>query len=424
MGEETHISRRTQQKAFLKYMGKALVTIVAIALIMAVFVGKGVLYSLEMSGLDPLLRWSAFKDPDIRVVEITDEDYSKFFKETSPLDRKDLRAVILKIANAKPKLLVIDLDVTPTKDERDHNVTPLPVQVQNDVPGTLIIWPQTTARPHLYGSEIELPLPPAAIPSTHFGVPLFPRERDGMVRAYMRYVPVIYKNRPTSWPSLAWQAFRGGTASEKPRTEEEEPDLLYFNFGSDRYAFGHTDIESIMQRDNAELASNLGGKTVILGGNYAAARDEYFTPAGPMAGVDLVAYAMETEIRGGGMRELQKIADFFVDILLGSFLAVVGYVIASNWLRIAASVLLGLTLPFIGSYLVFHSWNLWLSFVPVILGALVHIGWDIASERGQEKNEEIEELKKELKELKSRAPAKAAEEPSSDSVQPSTVAPQ
>ena len=41
---------------------------------------------------------------------------------------------------------------------------------------------------------------------------------------------------------------------------------------------------------------------VLLGGLFHAARDEYTTPLGRMAGVQLMAHAVESELQGGGFR--------------------------------------------------------------------------------------------------------------------------
>lgn len=388
-----------QQVSFWLHMGKALLVIVPIAVVMMLLAASGSLYSWEMFGLDPLLRSQIYKDPEIRIVEITDYDYRNYFDETSPLKRETLKSLIVTIASAKPRLLVVDLDVTPTKAERQ----PLPVQVQEATPSQLIIWPQTTERVVTGSSELRLSPLPRNIEKSHLGVPLFPRERDGLVRAYSHYVPVEYKGLPRLWPTLPWEAFRGGTVSDKSREGQE--DELYFNFSGDRYAFDHTDVASIRRLDgshSAALANNFKGKTVILGGNYAAARDEYFTPIGPLPGVDLVAYAMETEIRGGGMRRLQEVGVFLIDVILGCLIAGVAYGTKSPRLILAVSILLAITLPFLGSYLVFHSWNLWLSFVPVILGAIAHIAWDHFHERRKKfgvLEQENKKLKKELDEV-------------------------
>ncbi len=376
-----------EQQGFWQYIGRALLLIVPIALAMMILAKSGLLYHFEMFGLDPLLRSSIYQSSSIRIVEITDDDYSDFFCETSPLDRAELKNLILGIAKANPNLLVVDLDVTPTKMERETaNFSPLPVQIQKELEdsrlNTTIIWPQTIERPNKSSRELKLsPLPPS-IQEGHLGVPLFPREPDGTVRGYLHFLPVESNGLPKFWPSLPWAAVRGGTVSPKNRDEKEkEEEKLYFNFSADRYAFGHTDAGSILRHlDSPDIKGALQGKIVILGGNYAAARDEYFTPIGPIPGVDLVAYAMETEFRGGGMRELQKIAVFFVDVLLGCLLATVAFHSKNRKWATALVIALAVLLPFVGSYLVFRSWNLWLGFLPVILGALLHIHLDYIHE--------------------------------------------
>ena len=231
-----------------------------IALIMMLLAGTGFLYHWEMLGLDPLLR-SEMKDHDLRIVEITDEDYSNYFCETSPLDRDVLSKLIGTIASAKPKLLVVDLDVTPTRSEPKS----VPLNIQAAYPLQVIIWPQMTKSTGKAGSKLKLAPSLEGIAKSHLGVPIFPREQDGLVRSYQRFVPVEINGKQKFWPTLPWQAFRGGTVSEDDGHEEEP---LYFNFGADRYALDHTDMASVMQDlTPSVLASNFEGKTVILGGN-------------------------------------------------------------------------------------------------------------------------------------------------------------
>ena len=351
-----------QPESFWHYIGRALLVIVPIALLMMGLAWSGFLYRWEMLGLDPLLRFDTFKDPDVRIVQITDNDYINFFYETSPLNRGKLETLITTIAKAGPKLLVIDLDVTPTQAEK--NKLSLPTQIQNDLrsssnPNLVVIWPQTVERPSKTESDLILQPLPKDIPEGHLGIPLFPRESDGTVRGFLRYVPVNFRSSSVLWPSMPWAAFRGGSDSFKSNEYREEPEKTYFNFSGDRYAFDHTDAASILSRPkSADFRKVFGGKTVIVGGDFTAARDEYFTPIGPIPGVDLIAYALETEIRGGGMRPLQEVAVFFIDVLLGCLIASLAYQSKHPIRAVAIGVGLAIILPFVGSYLVFHSWNL------------------------------------------------------------------
>ena len=91
----------------------------------------------------------------------------------------------------------------------------------------------------------------------------------------------------------------------------------------------------------------------------------------------------------------QEVAVFFIDVLLGCVIASVAYGTKLPAYKILFSILLATILPFIGSYVVFHSWNLWLSFVPVIVGAFVHVVWDHLAE----KKERIKTLEKENRRL-------------------------
>src|SRR5207247_6823178 len=93
------------------------------------------------------------------------------------------------------------------------------------------------------------------------------------------------------------------------------------NFSGDRYNFAQRFSASAILTGSKQSYwkenSPLKDKIVLLGGFYHAARDEYVTPLGPMAGVLLIAQAIESDLTGGGIRLVTHAVGFFLEILAG-----------------------------------------------------------------------------------------------------------
>jgi CHASE2 domain-containing sensor protein len=406
---------------YLSHLKRGMIVVFVIALIMLGLSWRGLLHQWEMFGVDPLLSSRTFKS-DIRLVEITDDDYAGLFEGRSPLSRQKLDQLIMAVAGAHPELVVVDLDVSDLPDrDLGEKPKPLPEQVQDEISGLperkpVVIWAQPVKAVAGASRCPESNTPPAGIlsatlagvqsdergQSDQLGVPLFPRDRDGVVRSYLRRLPIFNEQYGTcaSWPTLPWAAhlastkLRGGTAHrDHPETDDE----LYLNFSGDRYVFALTDAGSVLSETSSsdgrdKLATGLEGKTVIIGGTFEAARDRYFTPLGEMPGLELIAFALESENQGTGIRHGKEVFAFAFDL-------VVGVAIVSIWFRwkgwpaIWSSIGIAIVLPIVCSYLLFSSWNFFLSFVPVAIGAMAHVAVDAVVDLPK-KEKKIECLKK------------------------------
>jgi CHASE2 domain-containing sensor protein len=319
------------------------------------------------------------------VVEITDDDYARQFQSRSPLDAERLGALLTAIHSAHPTLIVLDID---TSDPSFRKLGDLGVTAWSEV-----VWarvPKRLPRGEQPESNYQAELEPVAgglvTEANHVGVPVFPVDSDGVVRRYRQQL----ETSAGRLPSLAWNAARRYNVKAKARSGD-----ILFNFAGDRYAFPIVQAgEFLGPARPQEWSRILGGKIVIVGGDYAAGRDTYFTARGEMAGVELVAHAAQSDLQGGGIGEGSFLVSAALDIAFGTLLVLLFFRLhlgPALWISMFGLLPLALA----GSWLSFRSLGYWVSFVPLMLGMLIHQLHDYATEQ----RDELEKLKKDREEL-------------------------
>lgn len=363
-----------------------------IALILSISFGTmlvehwGWLHGFESAALDSLL---IFKRPkraeQVVIVDIGDDDYRELFQGRSPLDPAALGEIIAGIALCDPQVIGVDIDTS----------GPAFRALRALRPSMPLVWAQPAwvgergANEHARGLLGQM-LNPFAHESERVvvgsvlggrakglrsGVAVMPMDRDGVVRRYLREVEE--EGGGGRRPSLPW-AIVVAAGGGRP---EPEPEAV-LNFAGSRFTLNrlpasifHEMADERAQAGAAweapEAARALRGKVVLLGGSYREARDGYVTPLGPMNGVDLIATAIESELRGRGIREASHALKIAFDILAACLLIYV-----SHRFPLRMALLLGFAgiplLAMAGSYLLFSSLAYWISFAPVLIGVWVH----------------------------------------------------
>ena len=108
------------------------------------------------------------------------------------------------------------------------------------------------------------------------------------------------------------------------------------------------------------------------------------TPVGLMAGVQLMAQAIETELTGGGIRPINEIQAILLDLLSGALLVYFSYRYPT---QLGKSLLLSLIalviLPPLFSYLAFSTLGRWFNFAPMLVGVLMHELYEHGKEYGE-----------------------------------------
>lgn len=372
-------SDETLWRTFLEKFRHARKVILIISSLMLVIEHLGWVHGLETLGLDSFLRGKNRRmSTDVFIVEITDEDYVKHFGATSPLRPDRVKDLVERIATAGPKVIGIDLDTSSDGFRRLQPKTNMP-----------LIW-ATVAEPLESDRSAFQPGPVlggALSDPESMGIVSFPVDPDGIVRRYRRQ----FKTKTAAVPhmrSFACAVLKS-YRPELHRTDEE----VIFNFSGDRYAFPTIGAEEFFgSAPNSSWETVLGNKVVLLGGRYAAARDEYLTPLGPMAGVELIAHALESDLHGPGIRKVSWILGWVLDVFAGT-LVVFLFAWKKNRPRQAFWYSL-LALPaglMIGSLIVFRTKAYWVNFGVVVVSLVMHQLYDRVEDLA-----ELEETRKEL----------------------------
>lgn len=410
-----------EKNSFWKGLPRSLIVIVAITLAVFGLEYGGWLRGFETTGIDMLFLTKQRKPSEnVVIVEITDDDYRDLFNSTSPLDAARVLELVRDIMLAQPKALGVDVD---TSSEKYQKVS---------VPG--VVWARDAepvcaerageADKPCGGAERVRPGPVlgrTGDEAAEFsGVVLFPQDYDGLVRRYRRVFepaagdPAARTRLPLD--SLPWKVARtycdrlkegagtpptreSGGCRRVDRVREEidrsgRGEEMILNFAGDRYSFQHLSAQSVLTaaaRPYWASNSPLREKVVLLGGHYRAARDEYVTPVGLMTGVELIANAVESDLSGGGIREVNWLVAVALDILAGLIIYYLNWRFDSPY-AIYLNILAVAVTAFAFSLVAFNSFAYWLNFTAIQIGVLIHLQYDAARERA-EMSEELEQYR-------------------------------
>jgi CHASE2 domain-containing sensor protein len=429
---------------FGRHYRKAFVWIVILTAVVHVMEVSGVLKGFEMAGLDTFLRLHGRQmSQRVVIVEITNEDYkdAQLFGGKSPLNNEQLLKLVSSVQTYHPAAIGMDFD-TNSEDwchldpSRLANVLPPPA-ASNISGNSPVVWaeiPESLEEPlglsPVLGGMLQDP--------RYTGIPRFPVDSDGLVRRYESKFLVAgaleaCPQRPSperdhsstlpgnpstaqadskddhgSMDSFARAILHHACANPGlncSTVHQDSDHPVIFNFYGDRYRFpiiqsreflgpsvdARSPDRNVRQRREALLKD----KIVLIGGNFNAARDVYLTPLGEMAGVELIALAIESDF-DGGIRETQKWLEKLADLVVGTLIVLIYF-----YYRRRPRVALGLSLigiPFVAtafSLLLFRTAAYWFNFAPIIIGMVLHQMLELSESCG-ELQEEVHELKGQL----------------------------
>jgi CHASE2 domain-containing sensor protein len=368
------MSAEEGEGGFWKEWRRHLFALVVIAILIQGFEKTAFFAPFESLGIDQIAR--AFPVPpskDIFLVEITDEDYKKYFGNMSPLNGDTLSRLLRRIAADGPRVIGVDLDTSETK---------LP-EVSND---ERIIWAEVpdTVQGGAVESRKERPqflLAPVAgniVDIRRMGMPQFPQDEDGIVRRFEDSYYVLHgvnKEKIDSMPCAVMARFNG-VKCESPGEER------LFSLSGDRFHFQTLDANSILSRESDAPLNNspFHSKIVLVGGRYRAGRDNYITPAGELAGLEVIANAAQSYTPDGrAVRESPWWLSIPFDLLTGTLIIWVYYwrrekPIVAFWL----SILLGPVIAFALNVITFTLMQRLIGFVPLVIGIAAELAHDYA----------------------------------------------
>jgi CHASE2 domain-containing sensor protein len=343
---------------------------------------RGLLNSFESTALDAYVATAAPRSGvNVVIVTITEDDYRnpELFGGRSPLNASKLRILVDAILAGKPAVLGVDVATPdPAAGAAFESLNePRVVWVQDaflDAPDSSASSEWKLDR--VLGSDS----PPEG---DGVGLSLFPRDADGIVRRYYRGITLTTDRGSVTRPSLAWAVLRmycaRETALECGRVRAD-PDAagesLWFNFAGDRYTFRKIPAGAILRtwmQDRTLPTDDLSGAIVLLGGTFAAGRDAHATPLAEVSGVELTAFAIESELTGGGIRPSHHWT------MLAAELAAAVFLVWMNWRwppgsrwNVMANAGAILLLAAAGSYVAFRAFGYWASFIPIGAGVWLH----------------------------------------------------
>jgi CHASE2 domain-containing sensor protein len=443
---------------FLHHYWKALGWIFLLTFFVHVMEVAGLLNGFEIAPLDRLLRLNPREmSTKVVIVEITDEDYKNpaLFGGKSPLDSGKLMQLVSNIQGYGPTVIGMDFD-TESPDAWNANSASLATDLSVP-PRTPVVWaevPCNIVEPLVLGPVLG----GRFSDPNHLGIPRFPVDSDGVVRRYQgkfqvtgtfkpcapKFIHTTEADAPSSETatgtmfSFARAVIQHACKDKKcdgdslqpvesaglstgvkaalrhvcfgnvnclSLLEDRAPSVI-FNFYGDRYRFpiiqshefiGPDAVVSPVGNLQSQRENPLRGKIVLIGGSFSAARDVYMTPLGQMAGVELIALAVQSDF-GGGIRETQKILEIFADIFVGSIIVFLYFYYQQRPLFAFYASLLGVpVLTTLFSFVLFKTAAYWFNFVPIVIGMVMHQMLEL-SKTCRELQHEVHKLTRKLHE--------------------------
>jgi CHASE2 domain-containing sensor protein len=330
----------------------------------------GWLERFETAGLDVFTILQSQHDPtNIVIVAITDDDYRTLFHNSSPLDPQVLSRIIDGIAVGQPVVVGVDLDTSGNSFERFNSSTDWPP----------VVWAEDARQQgHDLIPVLSNALDNARPGADTTGLAQVPEDSDGVVRRYVRE----FSSGNMRVKSFPWAVVEA-CARARPSLCGDSTHLLslplegglYLNFAGERYNFAFLsagDVLKIAGEDGWKTNGPLKGRIALLGGSYSAGRDRYVTPVGQMSGVQLNAQAIESELKGGGIRAFNKVSAICLEIVCGFVLVSVHYRFRHVALMPLWIVLGSFPLFCLCSYIAFSTLSRWVNFFPMLLGIMIH----------------------------------------------------
>jgi CHASE2 domain-containing sensor protein len=305
---------------------------------------------------------------DVVVVRIDDADHDTIFGGVTPLDPANVLRVVEGIAHGRPAVIGVDLE----------SGAAAYAAVPNRVAGVPVVWARNARCIGSRGEPVAACAPedlrpgPArgragAAPQT--GMALLSPDGDGTLRRYRQSL----RTADGKQPSFATALLR---AAGKRLPEDRERLITYRPLPVQPLTASWV-LASQASPDYLGDRGVLRDKVVLLGAAHSATRDWHNTPLGLMAGVEVWAQVVDSELRGGGTVPPHPL---WVGVL--QFAAAVGLVLLFHLLPLERAAWAGVAAVPVGSVLcslaAFGSPWFWMYFVPILVLLLVQQLYDVA----------------------------------------------
>jgi CHASE2 domain-containing sensor protein len=343
----------------------ALVILILLTILLSRF---GALHNLEKVLLDAQLRLSPPPErSDVAIVNITKDDFQDFFGGSRPLNAQRLHDLLDAIAHGGPRVIGVDID-TSAEQFKDF-------KLEEGWPP--VVWErEVQALPEAVDADEKLkPIgvlgrnDPTLNASS--GLPLLIEDgEDKVTRRYRRFLENVED------ASQPMPAFTTAILKHSPRTSfvaSEPYEDRFIRYAGDRDGSHRLNLPVARVLEQSKTwtkdQSPLSNKIVLLGGTYG--EDWHETPLGTLAGVDILAYVLETELQGGGAPVPPKYL-FYVLEILGGFALVILFHVVKFSRALLSSLVVVPVLALVCSLIASRSFSGWAFFAPLLLGVVAY----------------------------------------------------
>jgi CHASE2 domain-containing sensor protein len=339
----------------------------------------GILARLEHVVLDTEMAAHVQASADIRVVTITDSDYDELFGGyPEALHPSVLYNLIDAIARSRPAVIAVDIDTSHPHFRNFHPESSWPT----------VIWERDVSTGGPENAEIEpLDVLGGQDPSLNkrSGIPqLLDDPDDKITRLYTRCVETKAGGEPSFVFAVA-SAYRAARANgqtgaappcENGANRPLQPFFIEYSLRPEsslmtKRAAQVLGLSGKKQDGGLESAiPEFKDKIVLLGGTYRDF-DRHATPIGNIAGVTVLANAIQTDLGGHPVRVLSRGWLFVLEFLSGTLLVVLfSFFPLVPWKLFASGLLASAAISLGVSYLSFHTMSRFANFAPTLLAVL------------------------------------------------------
>lgn len=378
----------------------------------------GLMAGPEGMGLNLLLRGPGATSQQVFIVQITDEDYVGPFERKSPLPPDKVKELLRRVARLKPKVMGVDIltDSPAYSHDLDRELRQAgagevvwiaPPTGINAEPVSFPAW-IVGGHPHVrlrIGNVLNAPSGESSHAPPYWGVPYFPVSEDLRIKLFPRHVELASNSDPLTAPAhgsipspltFAQEVYRRylGEARYQPHGHHAEHEV-FMNFTGERFRFAKLSAGDLLseQITPEPIRRQLEGRIVLVGGVFEEARDSYETPLGRLSGLEINAFAVETNLGDGGVGEIARPLAILFDLVFGYLVVFVfNYRTVHDWRplprglltildrvirdeirwKVIASMLTSLAGAFLFSYTMFRSFDVWASYLGVFAGVIFH----------------------------------------------------
>ncbi len=316
----------------------------------------------------------------VKVITINDKLYETRFKQSSPLDRCELRKIFEEILNKKPKVLAVDLDLSPGPEGSTEEETALyKLLKQNTDTEIVLITPIKVYSDDLIDKKAQWMEDMCRQEHIHFGLPYLYSVK-GVVLKYLSD-PRSFAKQINRAASKGWKS---DFSNKKICCNKDKqlncvvnamvssnifPKLKLINY------YDFTDYIERIRIEDIDNTNRLKGSVVLLGGSYGST-DKYDTLVGTISGIFIHAASYYSVVNPAN--RLDHVSSYLVEIVMGLVTGVILCFFARNLKPLLFSIVSNLGFQLLFSYIcVFISsilihYHLWINPTLLIAGIGIH----------------------------------------------------